>query len=151
MYWSFSFSIILLMNIQGRFPLKLTGLVSSQTKELSRVFSSVTIQKHQFWAAQLPYSPTLTSIHGYWKNHSSDYMDFCWQSSISAFQYTVWPCQNFSSKKQASFNFIASVNIHSDFGAKENKVCHCFHFFPIYLPWSDGTRYHDPSFWNVEF
>ena len=25
-------------------------------------------------------------------------------------------------------------------------VCHCFHFFPIYLPWSDGTRCHDLSF-----
>ena len=32
----------------------------------------------------------------------------------------------------------------------ENKVCHCFHCFPIYLPWSDGTRCHDLSFLNVE-
>ena len=30
------------------------------------------------------------------------------------------------------------------------KVCHCFHCFSIYLPWSDGTRYHDLSFLNVE-
>ena len=30
-------------------------------------------------------------------------------------------------------------------------VCHCFHCFPIYLPWSDGTRCHDLSFLNVEF
>ena len=30
-------------------------------------------------------------------------------------------------------------------------VCHCFHFFPIYLPWSDGTGCHDLSFLNVEF
>ena len=29
-------------------------------------------------------------------------------------------------------------------------VCHCFHSFPIYLPWSDGTRCHDLSFLNVE-
>ena len=28
----------------------------------------------------------------------------------------------------------------------ENQVCHCFHYFPIYLPWSDGTRCHDLSF-----
>ena len=33
----------------------------------------------------------------------------------------------------------------------QNKVCHCFHCFPIYLPWSDGTRCHDLSFLNVEF
>ena len=32
-----------------------------------------------------------------------------------------------------------------------NKVCHCFHCFPIYLPWSGGgTRYHDLSFLNAE-
>ena len=33
----------------------------------------------------------------------------------------------------------------------KNKVCHCFHCFPIYLPWSDGTRCHDLRFLNVEF
>ena len=34
---------------------------------------------------------------------------------------------------------------------KKNKVSHCFHCFPIYLLWSDGTRCHDLSFFNVEF
>ena len=33
---------------------------------------------------------------------------------------------------------------------KKNKVCHHFHYFPIYLPWSDGTRCHGLSFLNVE-
>ena len=37
------------------------------------------------------------------------------------------------------------------FGAQENKVCHCFHGFPTYLPWSDETICHDLSFLNVEF
>ena len=40
----------------------------------------------------------------------------------------------FLSKKQASFNFMTSVTICSDFGAPQNKVCHCFHCFPFYLP-----------------
>ena len=53
--------------------------------------------------------------------------------------------------EQASFNFMAAVIIFWDFGAKENKICDCFHFFPIYLPWSDGTRCHDLSFLSVEF
>ena len=39
-----------------------------------------------------------------------------------------------SSKEQASFNFMAAITICSDFGAQRNKVCHCFHCFPIYLP-----------------
>ena len=33
---------------------------------------------------------------------------------------------------------------------RKNKVWHCFHCFPIYLPWSDGTGCHDLSFLNVE-
>ena len=36
--------------------------------------------------------------------------------------------------KQVPFNFMAAVTIYSDFGAQENKVCHCFCYFPIYLP-----------------
>ena len=39
----------------------------------------------------------------------------------------------------------------SDFGAQENKVCHCFHFLPLYLPWSDGTKCHDLSFFMLSF
>ena len=50
----------------------------------------------------------------------------------------------------SSFNFMAAVTIYSDFGAQENKICHSSHFFPIYLPWSDGTGCHDLSFFNVE-
>ena len=52
-FWSFSFSIILSMNIQGWFPLRLTGWISLQSKGLSRVFSNTTVQKHQFFNAQL--------------------------------------------------------------------------------------------------
>ena len=37
-----------------------------------------------------------------------------------------------SFKEQVSFNFMAAVTIFSDFGAQENKACHCFHCFPIY-------------------
>ena len=47
---------------------------------------------------------------------------------------------SFSSKKQESFSFVTAVTICSDFQVQENKICHSFHFFPIYLPWSDGTR-----------
>ena len=36
------------------------------------------------------------------------------------------------------------------FGAQKNKVWHCFHCFPIYFSWSDGTRCHDLRFLNVE-
>ena len=50
--WSFSFRSVLPMNIQGRFPLGSTGLISLQSKGLSRVFSNTTVQKHQSFSAQ---------------------------------------------------------------------------------------------------
>ena len=40
---------VLPMNIQDWFPLVLTGLISLQSKALSRVFSNITVQKHQFF------------------------------------------------------------------------------------------------------
>ena len=48
-------------------------------------------------------------------------------------------------------NFMAVVTICSDFWAPQNKIWHCFHCFPIYLSWSNGTRCHDLRFLNVEF
>ena len=38
------------------------------------------------------------------------------------------------------------VTVHIDFGAQENEFWLCLHIFPIYLPWSDRTRYHDLFF-----
>ena len=46
-------ALVLLLNIQGWFPLGLTGLISLQSKGLSRVFSNTTVQKHQFFSTQL--------------------------------------------------------------------------------------------------
>ena len=59
-------------------------------------------------------------------------------------------CHSFSSKEYSSFkNFMAAVTVCSDFGAQENRVCHCFHCFPIYLPWSDGNGCHDSFFFLI--
>ena len=82
-YWSFSIS-----PEYSSFPLESTGLISLQSKGLSRVFSNT----FELWfksispsALSFLYGPTLTSIHDYWKNHSFDSMDLCWQSNVSAF------------------------------------------------------------------
>ena len=50
-YWSFSFSISPSNEYQDSFPLGLTGWISLQSKELSRVFSNTTVKKHQFFGA----------------------------------------------------------------------------------------------------
>ena len=46
---------------------------------------------------------------------------------------------------------MAAVTICSDFGAQKNKVWHCFHCFPIYFPWSDGTDAMIFVFWMLSF
>ena len=53
---------VLPVNIQDWSPLGLTGLISSQSKGLSRVFSNTTVQKHQFFGAQ-PSSQSNSHIH----------------------------------------------------------------------------------------
>ena len=77
---------VLPMNIQGWFSLWLTGLISLKSKGLSQESSPApqfkSINSSVF---SLFYGPTLPSIHGYWKNHSFDYMELCWQSDVSAF------------------------------------------------------------------
>ena len=71
-------------NIQDSFPLGLTGLISLQSKRISRVFSNTTVQKHQFFGAQ----------HSLWSNSHirtcllENYGFTCtdvWQSDVSAF------------------------------------------------------------------
>ena len=46
---------------------------------------------------------------------------------------------------------MAAVTVCSDFGAQGNKICHSFHFFPFYLPWSEGTGCCDLNVLNVKF
>ena len=72
------------MNIQSWFPLE--QLVwspcsprDSQESSLAK-FKSINSS-----ILSLLYGPTLTFLYNYWKNHSFDYMDLCWQSDISAF------------------------------------------------------------------
>ena len=63
---------VLPVNIQDWFPLGLTGLISLQSKGLSRVFSNTTVQKHQFFGTQLSLSSN-THIHTWLlENHSFD-------------------------------------------------------------------------------
>ena len=63
---------VLPMNIQDWFPLGWTGWLSLLFKGLSRVFSSTKFKSINSSALSFLYSPTLTSIHDYWKNHSFD-------------------------------------------------------------------------------
>ena len=52
-YWSFSFNISPSNEHPGLISFRMTGWISLQSKGLSRVFSNTTVQKHQFFGAQL--------------------------------------------------------------------------------------------------
>ena len=74
---------VLPVNVQGWFPLGLMGLISLLSKGLSSL-----LQHHNSKASILWHSAffviQLTSIYDYWRNHSFDYIDLCWQSNVSA-------------------------------------------------------------------
>ena len=63
---------VLLMDIQDWFPLWLMGLISLQSKGLSRIFFSPQFESINSLMLFLLYGPTLTSIYDCWKNHSFD-------------------------------------------------------------------------------
>ena len=65
-------------------------------------------------------------------------------NTLSGFVIAFLPCSK-------HLNFVAAITIHSDFGAQENKICHCFHFFPICLPLSDWTGCQDIIFLMMSF
>ena len=70
-YWSFNFSISPSNEYSGLISFRMDWLdlfVVQGTLESS----PTPVQKHQFFGVQLSFSPTLTSIHDYWKNHSLD-------------------------------------------------------------------------------
>ena len=129
--WASPSASVLPMNIHGWFPLGLIHLISLLSKGLSRVFSSTTIWKHQFFSSLLLFGPTITSIHNHWKKITALtirilLVKWCLRLLIHCLSLSY-----FQPKEQASSKFMAAVTVHSDFGAQENKICHCFHCFPI--------------------
>ena len=72
------------------------------------------------------------SAAGYSFDYSIDYMDIGWQSDTLLFNTMFRLVIAFLSRIKC-LNFMAAVAICSDFGGKENKICHCFHFIPFYL------------------
>ena len=76
---------VLPMNIQDWFPLG--WLVWSSYSPGYSQESSPTSQYESInsLVPSLLYNPTLAPVHDYWKNHSFDYTDLCWQSNVSAF------------------------------------------------------------------
>ena len=83
-YWRFSFNISPSNEYSRLISYRMDWLdlfaVLGDSKE-----SSPTVKNINSSALSFLYSRTLTSIYDYWKNHSFDYTNLCWQSNVSAF------------------------------------------------------------------
>ena len=84
--WSFSFNISPFNECSGLISFRidcfdlLTVQIYPQESSPAPQFKNI-----NSLALSIPYGPTLTSVHAYWKNHSFDYVDLCQRSDTFAF------------------------------------------------------------------
>ena len=133
------------MNIWGCSPLRLTGLISSLSKGLTRVLSSTMVWKHQFFSTLLLCGPAPTTVHDYCKDHSFDYITLlakcCLCFLIGCLGLSLISC------REAIVFWFQGCNHHPQWflRAQEEEICHYFHLFPLYLLWNDEAGCHDLS------
>ena len=144
-YWSFSFIINPSNEYSGLISFRMDWFdlaVQGTSKSLLQPYSSK--------ALSLLYHPTLTIIHDYWKTVPLTKWTFVSKMTsllfnvLSRFVIAFLP-------KNKCLNFMAAVTICNDFGVQENKVCHCFHCYPLYLHEVLGPDSMIFIFRNVEF
>ena len=147
-YWSFSFSLIPSKEHPGLISFRMDWLdllaVQGTLKSLLQHHNSKAsiLQRSAFFTVQLshPYMTTGKTI-ALTRQTLVGKVKSLLLNMLSRLVITFLP-------RSKWLNFMAAVTMCSDFGA--SKVWQCFHCFPIYLPWSDGTGCHDLRFLNVE-
>ena len=133
-YGSFRFSI----NPSNVYPGFITfkiDFISLQSKGLSRVFSSTTIQKHQCSAFFI-----IRLAHLYMTTRIIVAVTICTFVG-KVMSLILIHCRSVIAFLSRIKCLLIRITFLSVFGAQGNKICHCFYFFPFYLPWSDGTRW----------
>ena len=122
-------------------PLRWTGWISLQSKGLSRVFSNTTVQKHQFFSAQLTAGKTIPFTRR------------AFVGKVMSLLFNMLPRLAIAFLPRSKNLLISWLQSPSavTLEPEKNKVCCCFHCSSIDLPWSDGTRCHDLTVLNVEF
>ena len=136
----------------GLISFRMNWLISLQSKGLSRIFSQHHSSKasiHRcsaFFIVQLSHSymttgKTIVLIRETFVGKGISLLF----NMLSRF-VIVFPPRH----KHLLISWLQSLSV-VIFGAQKNKICHCFHFSPLYLPWNHGTRCHDLSIFNVVF
>ena len=141
---------VLSVSIQGWFPLGLAGLISLPSKEflsLLQYHSSKAslLRCSVFFMVQLshPYMTTGETIALTRRTYVNKVMSLLF-NMLSRLVITFLP-----KSKRLLISWLQSPSA-VILEPPKNKVWHCFHCFPIYFPWSDGTGCHDLRFLNVE-
>ena len=100
-------------------------------------------------ALSLLYSPTLTSIHKYWKTIALTRWTFV--GKVMSLLFKMLSVLVIIFLPRSKHLLISYLQSPPAVILEPNRiVSHCFHCFPSYLPWSDGIRCHDLNFLNVE-
>ena len=134
-YWSFCFNVSPFNEHPGQIFFRMDWLDLLAVQEtlkslLQHQFKSINSSAFSFFTVHLshPYMTTGKTIALTRWTFGDDIMSLHF-NILSRLVITFLP---------RSKRLLISVTICSDFGAQKNKVCHCFHCFPIYLQWSDG-------------
>ena len=140
------------MNIQEWFPLGWSDWISLQSKGLSRVFSNTSIQKHQFFSAQLSFIVQLS--HPYVTTGKTIALTrWTFVGTVMSLFFNMlcrFVIAFLPRSKHLLIWWLQSPSAVILEPPKIKSLTVSIREIPIYLPWSDGTRCHDLSFLNVE-
>ena len=139
------------MNIQDWFPLGLIGWISLQSKGLSK-----SLLQHRCSKASILWSSAFSMVllsHPYMTTGKTVALTrWTFVGKVMSLLFNMLSRLVMAFLPRSKHLLISWLQSPSAviFGAPQNKVCHCFHCFPNYLPWSDRTGCHDLRFLNVE-
>ena len=147
--WNFSFSISPSNEYSGLISFRMASLISLQSKGLSRVFSKIIVWASVLWCSafimvQLSYPYMTTGKTALTTGTSVSRVMSLLFNMLSRLVIAFLP-------RSKSLNFMAAITTHSDFGAQENRVCHCFHCFSIYCHEVMGWDAKILIFWMLSF
>ena len=151
-------SSILPMNSQGWFPLEFIGLISLLSNRLLRAFSRN--WNYQFQIDNLKIS-ILQGSAFFLVQLSHPYMTI---GKTIALTIWIFVRKVMSLLFNMLSRFVTAFLPRSKnllilwlqsrstviFRVQENRICYCFHYLPIHLPWSNETGFHDLSFLNAD-
>ena len=142
---------VLPMNIQDWFLLRWTCWISLQSKGLSSLLQHHSSKASILWPSAFfivqlshPYMTTGKTVTLTRRTFVSKVMSLLF-NMLSSLVITI-----LLRSKHLLISWLQSPST-MILEPPKSKVCYRFHCFPIYLPWSDGTRCHDLRFLNVEF